>query len=112
LTPEVLAKADPGQGRIAFNTVCANCHRLYGHGGEIGPDLTGAGRQTAKELQVLDRGDIETIEVSSQSLMPDGLLQPLKPDQLRDLVAYLMTRSQVALPEGLSARADIARPAP
>ena len=44
LGPAVLAKADPGRGRRHFQTLCAACHRLYGEGGEIGPDLTGSGR--------------------------------------------------------------------
>jgi hypothetical protein len=30
--------------------------------------------------------------------MPEGILQPLKADQIRDLVAYLMSPSQVDLP--------------
>lgn len=44
LTPEVLAKADLSNGRATFNTICTVCHRLYGEGGEVGPDLTGTGR--------------------------------------------------------------------
>lgn len=44
LTPPVLASADKSAGRVVFNTTCAACHRLYGQGGEIGPDLTGSGR--------------------------------------------------------------------
>jgi putative heme-binding domain-containing protein len=120
---------------------------LYGHGGDIGPDLTGAGRQNldyllsnildpsavvaadfrmsivqlsdgrvlngivraqtpqsvtlqgAKERVTVDRADIETMAVAPLSLMPDGLLQPMTPEQVRDLIAYLMTRSQVALAE-------------
>jgi putative heme-binding domain-containing protein len=32
-------------GRVMFNRVCASCHKLYGEGGEIGPDLTGSDRK-------------------------------------------------------------------
>jgi putative membrane-bound dehydrogenase-like protein len=147
LTPEVLSQADKSQGREVFNKACANCHRLYGHGGQIGPDLAGSGRQnldyvlinlidpsatvgadyrmavvvledgrvlngivasksekvltlqTSKERLTLDLADIEEIQTSSQSLMPDGLLQPLTDDQIRDLVAYLMSPTQVPLPD-------------
>jgi putative membrane-bound dehydrogenase-like protein len=44
LTPEVLANADKSAGRLVFTQTCAVCHRLYGEGGEVGPDLTGTGR--------------------------------------------------------------------
>jgi len=44
LTPAVLASADKGAGRVVFESLCATCHTLYGHGGQIGPDLTGSGR--------------------------------------------------------------------
>ncbi len=50
LSPAVLAKADMGHGRALFNTACAACHRLYGQGGDIGPDLTGAGRDNLDYL--------------------------------------------------------------
>ena len=141
-----LARADAGRGRAVFERVCASCHKLYGYGGEIGPDLTGAGRdnldyllenmvdpsasvsadfrmvvvaladgrvlnglvrsrtdrtltlQTQAEALTLDRGDIEDLRPSPFSLMPDGLLDPLSADETRDLVAYLMHRTQVPLP--------------
>ena len=32
-------------GRVMFNRVCASCHKLYGEGGGIGPDLTGSDRK-------------------------------------------------------------------
>jgi putative heme-binding domain-containing protein len=35
---------DLAAGRLVFRTACAGCHRLYGEGGQIGPDLTGSGR--------------------------------------------------------------------
>jgi putative heme-binding domain-containing protein len=142
-----MAHADASRGRALFERVCASCHKLYGYGGEIGPDLTGSGRdnldyllenvvdpsaslsadfrmvvvamtdgrilngmlraqtertltlQTQTEALVLDRGDIEEVRPSSLSLMPDGLLDPLSRDELRDLMAYLMHRTQVPLPQ-------------
>ena len=49
-TSEVLASADPGRGRVVFNKACASCHILYGKGGQVGPDLTGAGRDNLDYL--------------------------------------------------------------
>jgi putative membrane-bound dehydrogenase-like protein len=44
LTPTELAKADLGAGRAVFANVCAQCHLLYGSGGKVGPEITGANR--------------------------------------------------------------------
>jgi putative heme-binding domain-containing protein len=35
---------DAGRGRVVFNQVCAQCHRLFDAGGAVGPDITGANR--------------------------------------------------------------------
>jgi len=56
--------------------------------------------QTAQAALVLDRHDIAEQVVQQQSLMPDGLLSKLSGEDVRDLVAYLMTPDQVPLPEG------------
>ena len=50
LTPETLSEADNGRGRLLFDRACAGCHRLFGEGAEIGPDLTGAGREDSDYL--------------------------------------------------------------
>jgi putative membrane-bound dehydrogenase-like protein len=50
LTPETLAQADPRHGRVVFNQTCASCHKLYGEGQLIGPDLTGSGRHDINYL--------------------------------------------------------------
>ena len=45
-----LHRADLGRGRALFDRVCASCHKLYGSGGDIGPDLSGAGRDNLDYL--------------------------------------------------------------
>ena len=143
LTPAVLAAADKSAGRVVYNNACAACHTLYGHGGKVGPDLTGSGRdnldylldnivdpsavvnadfrmsivdlkddrtlngliaaqtdrtitlKTMTETVALDRAEIQTIRESTLSLMPEGLLEGLTETQMRDLIAYLMHRTQV-----------------
>lgn len=134
---------DPSKGRALFTKHCATCHRLFGEGAEIGPDLTGAGRsdldyllsnivdpsavvtkdfqmtrfqladgrtvsgiitqeteakvtvQTATEKVTLPKGDIESRSATTQSLMPEGLLEPLKPEEIRDLFKYLQSPTRV-----------------
>ena len=56
--------------------------------------------QTAKDRVTIDRADIDVMEVSQLSLMPEGQLQPLSEAQISNLMAYLMTRSQAPLPPG------------
>jgi putative membrane-bound dehydrogenase-like protein len=140
LTADVLATADLTSGAALFKKTCANCHRLYGEGGRIGPDLTGGNRgnldyllgnvidpsaevprqfttsiialtsgrvitgvvvaetdstisiQTDKELMVIAINDIEERVRTKKSLMPDGLLDSLSEDQVRNLIAFVMQR--------------------
>lgn len=56
--------------------------------------------QTANERLVLDRDDIDALRPSEVSMMPEGLIERLSDDELRDLAAYLATKSQVPLPPG------------
>jgi putative membrane-bound dehydrogenase-like protein len=53
---------------------------------------------TMTESLTLERAEIEAIRESSLSLMPEGLLEALPPDQARDLIAYLMHPGQTPLP--------------
>jgi len=39
-----LAAANPIKGEKVFQTVCGSCHKMYGKGGNIGPELTGSNR--------------------------------------------------------------------
>ncbi|QDV50479.1 PVC-type heme-binding CxxCH protein [Gimesia fumaroli] len=146
LTAERLQKADRVQGRALYEKTCAKCHRLFGNGGTIGPDLTGANRtnmdyllenmvdpsalipkgyemvvvaledgrilngtivrqtdqqltlQTQNEQLVLDRRQIEEMNQSKLSLMPEGQLDQLTKQQLADLIAYIAGNTQVKPP--------------
>jgi putative membrane-bound dehydrogenase-like protein len=50
LTPEFLKQADLARGRVMFSRTCAQCHTLYGVGGQVGPDLTGSNRHNLDYL--------------------------------------------------------------
>ena len=51
--------------------------------------------QTANERIVVPREDIEAIKPSSASMMPEGQLETLTDQEIRDLFAYLASSSQV-----------------
>jgi putative heme-binding domain-containing protein len=34
-------KGDAARGRLVFEQTCSKCHKLFGEGGAVGPDLTG-----------------------------------------------------------------------
>ncbi|MEX1223957.1 MAG: PVC-type heme-binding CxxCH protein, partial [Pirellulales bacterium] len=135
---EAPAGANIEQGKELYKKSCAQCHRLYGEGGQIGPDLTGANRnnlhylleniihpsaevsadyrmtvltledgrvlnglitaesdrtvtlQSPTEEFVVPRESIESNERTNLSPMPEGLLEQLSEEQVRDLIAYLM----------------------
>jgi putative membrane-bound dehydrogenase-like protein len=55
--------------------------------------------QTAQDPVTLERKSIDETQPTANSLMPDGLLQNLSDGEVRDLMAYLMSTEQVALPE-------------
>jgi putative heme-binding domain-containing protein len=141
LTPERLQAANLQHGHELFLKTCGVCHRLYGEGAAIGPDLTGSGRkdlgyllenvldpsavvaadykmsivelkddrvltgivgekkertitvQTANEKVVVQRAEIQSERMSQLSMMPEGLLDSLKEDEVRDLLGFLMTPS-------------------
>lgn len=131
-------RGDRARGKDLFAKQCGTCHLLFGEGGRIGPDLTGANRSDTAALlanivdpsavirsdwlahtvvttsgravtgllaeqgaasvtlldgegrrTVIDRGDIESIDASAVSLMPERILERLSPADVRDLFAYL-----------------------
>ena len=138
ITPDHIRRADPTNGRAVYQKICASCHTLFGEGGKIGPDITGADRgnldylleniidpgatvsgnyrltnillkngqlisgtivekktstlsvQTPQKLVVIERGEIDKLQPTELSLMPEGLLNNLSIQDARDLISYMM----------------------
>ena len=139
LDPSRNSLPDLQRGRAVFRQVCANCHKLFGEGRSVGPELTGSNRrnlgyllsnvidpsaavaadfrlavvvtrdgrvvsgaisqrsatgitiETANETVRIAAGNVDEVKVSEKSMMPDGLLEKLGDNQVRDLFAWLMS---------------------
>lgn len=134
---------DASKGHAIFQTRCAACHKLFGEGNTIGPELTGYERGNAdfwldnllypsleiregfgsytarlKNGQIMTgmlesqsatgvvlrdlagqktrvaQSEVESLEASPISIMPEGLLGGLSDAELRDLLAHLMRPAQ------------------
>lgn len=44
------SEGDPFKGELVFNKVCGQCHKIYGKGQEVGPDITLNGRNSFEQL--------------------------------------------------------------
>jgi putative membrane-bound dehydrogenase-like protein len=147
LSEGTLAKADATRGRVLFTKHCASCHKMFGEGQAVGPELTGSQRtnldyvlenvldpsavvpnefrlinftttddrvvsgivlretkdavtvRTANDTVILSTADIAARKQTNVSIMPDGLFDQMKPDEVRDLISYLRSKEQVPLPK-------------
>ncbi|HRE51916.1 MAG TPA: PmoA family protein [Flavitalea sp.] len=62
LTDKAISESDPLKGREVYMRACGPCHKMYGEGGIIGPDLTGSNRRNIDYLlgNILDpSGEIQ-----------------------------------------------------
>ena len=53
--------------------------------------------RTLNDTVLVAKSDIASQELSNQSMMPEGLLAGLQPSEVRDLIGYLASPTQVAL---------------
>ena len=60
--------------------------------------------QTSDRRVTIARDEIDETRESQLSLMPENQLKVMSDEQVRDLIGYLMSPSQVPLPEGSAAR--------
>ncbi len=101
LTPAVLAKADMGHGRLVFNKVCGNCHRLHGEGALIGPDLTGAGRQNIDYLlgNIIAPADVVPVDyrLSIVALADGRVLNGIKAAETERTITLQMANARTTI---------------
>ncbi len=55
--------------------------------------------RTVNDTLTLSVADIVTRKQTPVSIMPEGIFDQMKPDEVRDLVAYLRAKVQVPLPK-------------
>ena len=75
LTPTNLSAANQSRGRKLFEKNCGNCHKMFGQGKEIGPDLTGSNRDDLNYLleNIVDPSRVVPAELrQSAVLLADG----------------------------------------
>ncbi len=74
LSSDVLAKSDASLGKAVFVKSCAQCHRLFGEGGTIGPDLAGSQRTNLDYLleNIVDPSASVSKDFTTEKLLVDG----------------------------------------
>jgi len=90
LTPERLKQAKLSRGREMFGHTCAVCHKLYGEGASVGPDLTGSGRANLGYL-------LENIVDPSAIVPVDYRVSEVELKDGRDLTALVVAQTDHSL---------------
>lgn len=107
LTPAVIAQADASKGRLVFSGVCAACHKLYGEGAAIGPELTGSDRHNLDYLlsNIIDPNAVVPADyrMSVVKLKDGRVLAGVIPEQTDKVVTVQTPAERVTVP-----RSDIA----
>ena len=52
LSGDALDLADPRRGRAIYDKTCGQCHKMFGRGGRLGPELTGSSRKDVEYLLI------------------------------------------------------------
>lgn len=104
LTADSLANADLSHGRQLFDKTCASCHRLYGNGHSVGPDLTGSQRINLDYL-------LENIVDPSAVVSKDYRLTRLEMKDGRTVSGLVVARNDKTMRIHTQAQGELAFPA-
>jgi putative membrane-bound dehydrogenase-like protein len=85
-----LSKSNATLGKAVFSKACAQCHRLFGEGGTIGPDLAGSQRTNLDYL-------LENIIDPSASVSKDFLTEKFLLDGGRVVTGIVLDESDFAI---------------
>jgi len=81
---------DLSHGRAVFAKTCSQCHKLYGSGGAVGPDLTGSNR---KDLKYLLSNVVDPSAVMAKEYQPSVI----HTEDGRTLTGIVKKKTQAAL---------------
>lgn len=90
LTRDALAAADRAKGRGIFQKTCANCHRFFDAGGNIGPDITGSQRMNLDYL-------LQTLIDPSAEVAKDYQLELIQTNDGRVVSGIVVNETEKAI---------------
>lgn len=102
LTPEYLASADRSQGRLVFSEHCANCHRFFDEGSDIGPNLIGLQRSNLDYLltRMIDPNSLIGMDYQMEKvLMKDGRMITGLTQEDENTVTFQTGTEEVIVPK-------------
>lgn len=107
LTPEFLAKGDAAKGKQVFSSVCGVCHKIFGEGGAIAPDLTGSDRKNLSYLleNIVDPSAVVPADyrVSVIKLKDGRVLTGVIPEQTEKLMTVQTPTERLTIEKSLVA---------
>ena len=103
LTAKELARGSAGNGRRIFSKTCQNCHRLFGTGGEIGPDITGSNRANLDYIleNILDPSSVvgRDYQVTVLALQDGRVIQGMLKKETESALTIQTINDQVVIPK-------------
>ena len=90
LQPKNMKKANLSNGRLVYARTCAACHKLYGEGGLIGPDLTGSDRANLDYV-------LENVLDPNAAIVKDYLLNVVTTKDGRSISGLIVTENDASL---------------
>jgi putative membrane-bound dehydrogenase-like protein len=101
LTSEAIASGNPEQGMAVFQQSCSACHKLYGQGGALGPDLTGSDRHNIDYLiqNIVNPNDVVPVDYQlTVFTLKDGrVVSGVVPEQNERTVTVQSATEQVVI---------------
>jgi putative heme-binding domain-containing protein len=102
LASDTRGGGDASHGRLVFQRTCAQCHRMFDAGGDVGPDLTGSDRGNLDYVleNVLDPGALVGRDYTLTTVATaDGrLLSGIVREQTADAVVLQTANDRVVIP--------------
>ncbi|MBM3991026.1 MAG: DUF1080 domain-containing protein [Planctomycetes bacterium] len=103
MSPAIVAAGDRARGREVFSRTCQQCHVLFGAGGDVGPELTGANRTDLEYLlsnivdpsAVVGKDYLSTLVWTSDERLVSGIVR----EETASSLVLRTERERVVIPK-------------